>query len=147
MKEIYVDAKNLIAGRLSSFAAKSALLGDKIVIVNSEEAVITGTPKLVIEKYRYLRSETGQQDSGPNISRLPDMFLKRFLRGMLPHKQARGREAMKRIMCYQGVPDEFKDQKFISLENADITKKHHIVKYVSIGTICKTLGGKSLSRI
>ena len=147
MNEIYIDATNLIAGRLSSFVAKNALMGNTICVVNSENAVITGTPKLVIEKYRYRMNETGQQDSGPNIPRLPDMFLKRLFRGMLPHKQSRGREAMKNIMCYQGMPSEFKDKKFISLANADVTKKPHIIKYVSIGTICRTLGGKSLDRL
>ena len=143
MKEVYVDAKNLIAGRLASFAAKTALLGNKVVIVNSEQAVISGDPVLVVDRYRYRRSETGNLVKGPFISRLPEMFLKRLLRGMLPHHQARGREAFKNIMCYFRVPDEFKDKKFTTLDNADITKKPHISKYVSIGTICKKLGGRA----
>jgi len=147
MKEVYIDATNLIAGRLASFTAKTALLGSKVFVVNSESAVITGTPKLVIDKYRYRMNETGQQDSGPNISRLPDMFLKRLFKGMFPHKHTRGREAYQNVMCYQGMPPEFKDKKFISLEDADITKKPHIIKYVTIGNICRTLGGKSLDRI
>jgi len=37
-----IDATNLIAGRLATFVAKKALLGEEIEIVNSEKAVLTG---------------------------------------------------------------------------------------------------------
>ncbi len=40
-----INADNLIIGRIASFAAKKALLGEKVVIVNSEEAVMTGKKK------------------------------------------------------------------------------------------------------
>ena len=40
-----IDSKNIILGRLASFAAKHALLGENVDIVNCESAVITGNKK------------------------------------------------------------------------------------------------------
>ena len=37
-----IDAKNVVLGRLSSFAAKQLLLGEEVDIVNCEEAVLSG---------------------------------------------------------------------------------------------------------
>ena len=50
-----LDAKNMIMGRLASFAAKEALKGGQIDVVNAELAVITGTKHGVYEKYRKKR--------------------------------------------------------------------------------------------
>ncbi len=36
-----IDANNMILGRLASFAAKKALLGEKIDVINCEKAVIS----------------------------------------------------------------------------------------------------------
>jgi len=43
--------------------------------------------------------------------------LKRAIRGMLPdYRLGRGRDAWKRIRCYNGIPEEYKDQKFVPLK-------------------------------
>ena len=35
---------------------------------------------------------------------------------MLPdHRKGQGKEALKRIKCYEGMPDEFKDEKMIKV--------------------------------
>ena len=44
-----IDATNIILGRLASFAAKHALLGETIEIINCENAVITGNKKRTLE--------------------------------------------------------------------------------------------------
>jgi len=50
---------------------------------------------------------------------------------MLPdHRQGRGRDAFKRIMCYNGIPSEFKNSKMISL-NKEEKKKYIQVKEIS----------------
>jgi ribosomal protein L13 len=42
---------------------------------------------------------------------------------MLPdHREGRGREAFKRIICYTGTPKEFKDSKKISFNDEDKLK-------------------------
>ncbi|MEM2462820.1 MAG: uL13 family ribosomal protein, partial [Candidatus Pacearchaeota archaeon] len=54
--------------------------------------------------------------------RRPEMILRRAIRGMLPWKKARGREAFKRVKCFLGVPEEFKDKEAIRLEKEIKTK-------------------------
>ncbi len=91
-EELIIDAKDAVAGRLASFVAKEALKGKKVVIVNAEKAIITGNREKIIEKYRQLRDMGSTSMKTPRIPRLPDRFLKRIIRGMLPHKKARGKE-------------------------------------------------------
>lgn len=141
MEELNIDATNTIAGRIATRAAKEALLGKKVNILNAEKAVLSGDPKSNAEKYRYRRSEMGQPRKGPFIPRMPDRFLRRLIRGMLPHKRERGAEAFKRIMCYTGVPAQFKDKKLTILAQ-DTTKKLPNLKFTTVKEICKYMGAK-----
>ncbi|MEM4254279.1 MAG: 50S ribosomal protein L13 [Candidatus Woesearchaeota archaeon] len=142
MTEINIDATNLVVGRMGSYAAKQALLGHSINIFNCEKAVVTGGKKFNVEQYRYLIKETGQPQKGPFISRLPDRFVRRQIRGMLPHKKSRGAAAWKRIMCYVGVPDEFKKKKLITLDWANIKHKK-TMKITTISELCRMIGGRT----
>ena len=141
MAELYLDATNTIVGRLASYAAKQALLGNKVVVLNCEKAIMSGSPTKIHEKYYKKIFETGQPQKGPFISRMPERFLRRIIRGMLPHKRARGREAYKKIMCYRGVPDEFKNKKLEKVPKASADKLP-VLKYTRLGKLCKKLGGK-----
>lgn len=132
-----IDAKDLIAGRLSSYAAKQALLGEEINIINSELAVITGNKKDILAKYKS-RADKGGPHHGPFLPKTPDRFLKRIIRGMLPHKQAKGINALKKIKCYIGFPEEFQGKETETLKKANITKLQNL-KYLAIKEICKQL--------
>lgn len=133
-----IDATNMIVGRLGSIVAKKALLGEKIDIINAENAVISGRKKEVLARFRQ-KASRGTWAKGPHFKRAPDMILKRMLRGMLPYKQEKGRTAMKRIVCWQGVPDEFKAQKTTTFKEADASNLS--INKVSIKEISKFLGG------
>src|SRR3989338_8655500 len=98
-----LDAENSILGRLAAVAAKQALLGEEIKIINCEKAIITGDKKGTIEAYMKLL-DIGQPQQGPFVQRRPDLFFRRVVRGMLPRRQIRGREALSRVKCYIGVP-------------------------------------------
>lgn len=105
-----IDAKNMIAGRLATYVAKQALLGERVEVINAEKAVVSGTKEDVFERFAH-RIERGVPGKGPFSPRMPHMILKRMIRGMLPYKQDKGRKAFKKIKCYIGVPKEFADQK------------------------------------
>ena len=137
-----IDAKDLRLGRMATQVAKKALLGEDMVIVNCEKAVLTGNKQSVLAKYKARRSR-GQFNQGPYIPRRPDMFVKRAIRGMLPYKQPKGRAAFERIKCYLGVPEEFKELE--TLENANINKVPSL-RYVYIEFICKELGARNLGQ-
>ena len=106
-----IDATNLILGRLAAVAAKKALLGETIDIINCEKSVVTGTKSAILEKYLH-RWHLGRNPfKGPFYQRQPEKFVKRTIRGMLPYKQEKGVAALKRVKCFLGVPVEFADKK------------------------------------
>lgn len=140
MAEMIIDAKDLIAGRLCSFAAKKALLGETISILNSEGAVITGNRRDVLGKFKH-RLQRGMPKTGPFVHRPEHRFLKRMIRGMLPYKNFKGKTAFKRIKCYMGVPKEFEGKKFITINEANVAKTQSL-KYITLKELCHQLGRK-----
>ena len=112
---IVIDAKDAILGRLASYAAKQSLLGKHVVIVNCGEALLTGRYRMVIEEYKHSRQRGGSSLKGPNFPKHSDRLVKRTVRGMLHYNHGRGKEAFKRIMCYNQVPKEFEHAKKITL--------------------------------
>jgi len=133
-----IDATNLILGRVASFAAKKALLGETINIVNCEKAVITGYKKALLIEFKRKR-ERGIPSKGPFYPRSPEKIVKRTIRGMLPYKQEKGKKAFKRIRCYVGVPENIKNTETIKI--ADINKLPTL-KYLKLEEISKYLGKK-----
>ena len=140
MADYIIDASNLVLGRLASFAAKKTLLGENIKIVNCEKAVITGSKATVIAHYKRKRAR-GTWSGGPHFPKSPEMVVKRTIRGMLPYKRERGREAFGRVRCYAGIPEELAGKKLKTIKEADISKVPNI-KYVALSEICRQLGAK-----
>ena len=115
-----IDAKDTIAGRIGTFAAKKALLGNKIDIVNCEKAIITGKKGFLLAHFK--RKKDMGTYKGPFLPRTPDRFIKRMIRGMLPYKQEKGSNAFKRIKCHIAIPKEFEGKDIIRIEKANISK-------------------------
>jgi large subunit ribosomal protein L13 len=111
MNKIIIDAHNSVLGRIASYAAKQALLGKEVAIVNCEKAIISGSRKVIIDKYKTLRTKGGSSLKGPIFPTQPAMIIKRTVRGMLSHKQGRGATALKKIRCYEGIPKELVESK------------------------------------
>jgi large subunit ribosomal protein L13 len=135
-----IDATDLIVGRMASRVAKLSLLGERIDIVNCEKAVITGNKTYILNKYK-VRRQKGSPFKGVFLSRKPDFFIKRIIRGMLPYKQFKGKEAFKRIRCHISVPDDLKNNKLETIKEADVKKVPNL-KYITIKHICSQLGAK-----
>ncbi len=135
-----IDATDAIIGRMAAYAAKKALNGEKIDIVNCENAVMTGNKEQILSKFKQ-RRERGVPLKGPYYPKLPDRIVRRTVRGMLPYDKDRGRKAFKRVMCYIGVPDNLKDKKLEKVKGADISKTPSL-KYTYLKDISKFLGAK-----
>jgi len=116
MKELIIDATEAALGRVSTYAAKQALLGHQIRIINCDDAVITGKKKAIIDVYKAKIRRGGYSQKGPYISTIPEKVMKRTIRGMLPWNVSRGREAFKRIKCFNEAPEQF-------------AKNEHIIKF------------------
>ena len=127
-----IDGKNAVLGRLASYAAKEALKGEDIVIVNSEQVIITGNKKNIQKNFEAKRSRVGSSQKGPKLSKTSEGIVKRTIRGMLPdHRKGQGKKAFKRIKCYQGIPEEFQEAKKI------IAGKEKRSKFIQIREISK----------
>jgi len=108
-----IDASGAVLGRLSASVAKKLLAGEEIVVVNAARAVISGNPDFIKDKFQH-RRDRGDRIKGPFYPRYPDMMLKRAIRGMLPRKKMRGRDALERLRVYKACPVQFtgKAQRF-----------------------------------
>jgi large subunit ribosomal protein L13 len=83
----------------------------------------------------------GTREFGPYFPKRPDRILKRTVRGMLPYKRPRGREAMANLKIYVGIPIELKDAELTTVDGANMTRLSSN-KYVTIGDVSRKLGGK-----
>lgn len=133
-----IDAAGLVLGRMASIVAKRLLNGERIIIVNAEKAVISGDKHMLIRQYHdYL--QIGHPGRGPLHPRRPDRIIKRAVRGMLPYKQPRGREALKRLTVYIGVPPEFRGMTFETIPEADASRLKG--RYMTIFELARHIEG------
>jgi len=137
---VYVDATNQIAGRLSSKVAKLILSGKRVVVVNAEKALISGSRTSVINQWmeRLELSSRVNPIYGPIHPRRPDNILRRMVRGMVPRKKPKGAVAMKRLRIYIGVPASVKAPKLTKFEDAAASRP--VPVYVTMGDLSKSLG-------
>jgi large subunit ribosomal protein L13 len=132
--DLVVDARDCILGRVASEVAQRVLDGERVAVVNAERAVITGNEEATVERFR-TRVEVGS-DQGPYYPKRPDRIFKRSIRGMLPHKTPRGREALANVRVYVGNPyDEDGDV----LEGTSLDRLSNI-KFTSLGEVSENLG-------
>ncbi len=138
------DASGTVLGRLASTVAKTLLNNEDVVVVNAEEAIITGNKKDILEKYMHRRqrkSLVNPRRHGPFYPRRPDRIIKRAVRGMLPYKQEKGRKAYKRLKVYVGTPEEYSGAEKIVVEDATY-RKLSVPKYMKLGELSRLLGAE-----
>merc|ERR1712006_8246 len=138
-----IDARDHLLGRLASFVAKEALLGQKIVVVRCEELVISGSHirnKLKLLMKRNKRMNTNPR-KGPFHHKSPaDMFM-RVVRGMLPHVWYRGSAAFQRVKAVEGIPAPFDEIKKVVVPDAmRFTRLRPGRKYSDLGKLAAELG-------
>ena len=135
---VTIDATDTVLGRMATIAAKKALAGEEVVIINAENAAISGSEKSIMLKYRFKR-EVGDQIKGPFMSRMPDRIVRRTIRGMLPWHSPRGRAAFKKVKVYVGNPENVKGAE--KLNDLHISNLKNL-RYVYVKDVSKYLGAK-----
>jgi len=135
-----VDATGLILGRLSSDVSKRLLQGESVTVVNAEKAIISGKRvSHVKEKREFL--EIGHLGHGPYHPRRPEQIIRRAVRGMLPRRKPKGRDAYKRLKVFIGVPDEIKEKNFETIPHAKAEKLR--CPYFTVGEFAEEIGWNS----
>ena len=134
-----IDGKNLILGRLGSHIAKKLIQGEQVHLINAENIIIVGNPTFIIEKYKQRRriQHKGTPEKSPSWPRVPNMLVRRIIRGMLPWKRSTGKDAYKRLFVYFGNPKKL-EGKII-----DTAKPKTAVKSITILELCRNLGYSS----
>ena len=130
-----IDAEGLVVGRMATHVARRLLSGEEVMIINAEKAVIVGSRESIYadEFERFNRGGF----RGPWHPRMPDQMLRRKIRGMLPYKRARGRDAWHRLQAYIGVPRGIDATKALRIEDARPSGAH---PYVLLAEVCQYLG-------
>merc|ERR1712100_1000527 len=125
-KVIVIDARDHLMGRLASFAAKEALLGQKVVIVRCEDLVISGSH--IRNKLKLLMKRNKRMNTNP-------------IKGPFHHKSYRGSAAFQRIKCVEGIPEPFDRIKKVVVPDAlRVTRLKPGRKYTHMGKLAAELG-------
>ena len=137
-----VDGKDLVLGRLASFAAKRLLEGEKVTILNAEHVVVSGRSDSTVELYRaWLGTRNvANPRRGPIHLKRPEDLVRRSVRGMLPFSRARGIEAYRGLRVYVGVPEEFSGKETVPVPGAGL-QGLGTRRYIRVGDLSKQLGG------
>lgn len=131
--KVVINAENQVLGRLSAYAAKQALLGNTVIVVNSEKAVVSGSKRDILRRYKQKKAR-GVPAHGPFFPKKPEAVLRRTIRGMLPHRQAKGRKAFARIRCYSGIPENVSDSVKVGKGVEKLSSR-----YITLKKICEAL--------
>lgn len=139
---LIVDGKNMVAGRLASIVAKKLLEGYRVIVVNADKIIITGTSKnSILAKFikrLQLRSNVNPRRHGPFIPRSPEGIFRRIVRGMLPRRKPKGKNAYKRLRVYRGIPEGIDKSKIIVFEEAKYRRSAYAKMYLE--EIAKLIG-------
>ena len=139
-KQIVIDAANCISGRICSHVSKLLLQGNRVTIVNSEKAMLSGHRYKTIQLYKEhleINSVTNPIH-GPFHPRRPDTILTKMVRGMIPKRKSSGIEAFKRLRVYIGIPESLKNSEMKYYDDSKITKPSSY--YITVGEVAKEIG-------
>lgn len=137
-----VDGEGLVLGRLASSVSKKLLSGERVTVLNAEKILISGNKDWAYAKYKQRidrASISNPRRMGPKYPRRPDDIFRRTVRGMLPYKKHKGREALKGLRVHVGIPSEFEKEEVNDVKEA---QPKNISKSVELGKISKLLGAK-----
>merc|ERR1712080_453929 len=142
---VVIDGKGHLLGRLASIIAKQVLNGQKIVVVRAEALNISGEFFRNKLKYHdYLRKSTRyNKTKGPFHFRAPSRILYKAIRGMIPHKTARGKAALERLKVFEGVPPPYDKKKRVVVPQAlRVLRLKPGRKYTTVGKLSTSVGWK-----
>nr|ACO11694.1 60S ribosomal protein L13A [Caligus rogercresseyi] len=144
-KPVVIDGRGHLMGRLASIVAKFILNGNRVVVVRCEGINMSGNfyrNKLKYLKFLRLRCNV-KPSRGPFHFRAPSKIFLRTVRGMVPHKSERGKEALKRLQTFEGVPPPYDKKKKMVIPSAlKVMRLKPGRKFCSVGRLSHDVGWK-----
>ncbi|KAK2576368.1 hypothetical protein KPH14_005716 [Odynerus spinipes] len=119
-KPILIDGRGHLLGRLAAIIAKTILQGNKVIVVRSEQLNISGNFfRNKLKFMSFLRKRCNVNPArGPFHFRAPSKILWKTVRGMIPHKTQRGKDALRRLKVYEGCPPPYDRRKRVVVPGA-----------------------------
>jgi len=142
-KEIIVDGRGHLLGRLASVVAKEILSGQRVVIVRCDQLLRSGS--LFRNKLKYGEYLNKGNASNPRKGqfhfRAPSRIFWKSVRGMLPHKTARGAAALGRLKVFDGIPFPYDMKRRLVVPSAlKISQLRDQRKYCKLGDLAEIVG-------
>jgi large subunit ribosomal protein L13Ae len=112
-KEVVIDGRGHLVGRLASKVAHELLRGQKIVVVRCEALVFSGSlfrNNITFHEFLHKANNTNPRRQFKHF-RSPSRMFWRVIRGMCPHKTARGAAALQRLKVFEGIPYPYDGKK------------------------------------
>ncbi len=144
-KELIIDGKGHLLGRLASVVAKEVLKGQKISVVRCDQIVQSGSMyrnKLKFTEYLH-KAKNPNPRRGAFHFRAPARMFWKAVRGMTPRKTARGEAAMARLKTFDGIPYPYDHKRRMVIPDA--LKCLHLRdyrKYTVLGELAAEMGWK-----
>ena len=149
-KEIIIDGKDHLLGRLASTIAKQLLNGQRIVVVRCESICKSGS--LFRNKVEWMEFLNKTATHNPRKwfvhYRSPSRTLWRTIRGMVSHKTPRGAAALGKLKVFEGMPapyDTSKKQVVTDALRVVRLKTHRA--YCKLGDLMAQVGWKKQALI
>jgi large subunit ribosomal protein L13 len=160
---LVIDATNMVLGRMATQTASILLqkkpyftVGSKegtveinpadhkdVYIINADKAIISGDPQKTTKRYLqriHIKTNTNPR-RGPFHPRTPENIIKRSIRGMIPHRQYKGKSAYSKLKVFVGTPSFLEKEKAIHFKDADASKFN--CKRITVGELARRISSYS----
>jgi len=136
-----VDAKDNVAGRLASKVAKAIINGERVTVINSQDLVIVGNKKSILEKFttRVDGAVKSNPHYGPKYDRIPSKIFRRMVRNMLPTKKRAKERIIKQLRVFNTTAKGIDSKEAIIFEEI---KFNHRNNYIKLKDVALLLGGR-----
>ena len=142
-KEVVIDGRGHLVGRLASKIAKELLNGQRVVVVRCELLQKSGS--LFRNKLKFQEFLNKTRNTNPRKGhihfRTPSRIFWRTVRGMLPHKGPRGSAALGRLKVFDGIPFPYDQKRRMVVPDAlKVLRMKSHRKFCVLGDLAQKIG-------
>ncbi|CDW89718.1 60s ribosomal protein l16 [Stylonychia lemnae] len=142
-REVVIDGRGHLLGRLASKVAKEILNGQRVVVVRCELLLRSGS--LFRNKLKYHEFLGKGMNTNPRRGqfhfRSPSRIFWRVVRGMLPHKTPKGAAALGHLKVFEGIPYPYDQKRRMVVPDAlKILRLKSHRKFCVLGELAQQIG-------
>lgn len=142
-KEVVIDGRGHLVGRLASKVAKELLNGQRIVVVRCEALLKSGSlfrNKLQFQEFLGKTRNTNPRKGHVHF-RTPSRIFWRAVRGMMPHKTPKGSAALGKLKVFDGIPFPYDQKRRMVVPDAlKVLRLKSHRKFCVLGELAQKIG-------